>query len=79
MCLIFDFEGEDMVSERLYFDLSSPLRQLGVADDPNSLRGKATMVLTHPVTILKAVVRNLRLAGLGRRRSLSGSDTLSTR
>ncbi len=79
MCLIFEFEGEAMVSERLYFDISSPLRQLGVADDPNSLRGKVTMILTHPVTILKAVLRNLRLGGGGRRRSLAGPGSSSPR
>src|SRR4051794_8610359 len=28
MCLIFEFEGESMVNEKLYFDMSSPLRQL---------------------------------------------------
>lgn len=65
MCLLFEFEGDEMVKEKLYFDLSSPLRQLGVADDPNSLRGKATMVLTHPVVIAKALLRNARIrAGL---------------
>jgi predicted ester cyclase len=64
MCLIFDFVGNDMVSERLYFDMGAPLRQLGVADDPNSTRGKVTMLLTHPVVILKAVLRKL---GLGRK------------
>jgi steroid delta-isomerase-like uncharacterized protein len=59
MCLIFEFEGESMVSERLYFDVNSPLRQLGVADDPNSVRGKATMVLTHPLVIIKASIRTV--------------------
>ncbi|HET9872786.1 MAG TPA: ester cyclase [Propionibacteriaceae bacterium] len=78
MCLVFDFEGEAMVSERLYFDLSSPLRQLGVADDPNSLRGKATIILTHPVAIMKAVLRNLRLAGQGRTRRIAGSESSPT-
>ena len=79
MCLIFDFEGLDMVGERLYFDLGTPLRQLGMADDPSSLRGKVTMVLTHPVTILRAVLRNLRLASPGRRRSLAVADSSASR
>jgi predicted ester cyclase len=57
MCVIFDFEGDVMVNERLYFDLGTPLRQLGVAYDPNSLRGKIFTVLSHPVTILRAVLR----------------------
>ena len=58
MCLIFEFEGDSMVNERLYFDLTSPLRQLGVAEDPNSLRGKLTIALTHPIVIGRAVLRN---------------------
>lgn len=63
MCLIFDFEGDNLVGERLYFDLGAPLRQLGVADDPNSPRGKLTMVLTHPVVIAKALLRMIGLGG----------------
>jgi steroid delta-isomerase-like uncharacterized protein len=59
MCLIFEFKGEDMVNEKLYFDLSSPLRQLGVVDDLNSVRGKLTLVLTHPIVILKALLRKV--------------------
>jgi steroid delta-isomerase-like uncharacterized protein len=67
MCLIFEFEGEAMVNEKLYFDLSSPLRQLGVADDFNSVRGKLTVALTHPIVILKAVLRNVWLSVHGRK------------
>lgn len=59
MCLIFEFEGEVMVNERIYFDLGTPLRQLGVADDPNSLKGKLVTVLTHPVTITRALLRSV--------------------
>lgn len=59
MCLIFEFDGQNMVNEKLYFDLSSPLRQLGVEDDLNSVRGKLTLVLTHPVVIAKALVFSL--------------------
>lgn len=59
MCLVFDFDGADMVGERLYFDLGAPLRQLGVAEDPRSLRGKLTILLSHPLVVLRAVLRNL--------------------
>jgi predicted ester cyclase len=59
MCLIFEFDGDSMVNEKLYFDLSTPLRQLGVADDYNTVRGKLTAVLTHPVVIVKAVIFSL--------------------
>jgi steroid delta-isomerase-like uncharacterized protein len=59
MCLVFDFEGEEMVGERLYFDMGAPLRQLGVAESPNSRRGKLTILLTHPIVITRALLRNL--------------------
>ena len=59
MCLVFDFEGADMVGESLYFDLGAPLRQLGVADDPRSLRGMLTIKLSHPVVVLRAYLRSL--------------------
>ena len=68
MCLIFEFEGEDMVSEKLYFDLGTPLTQLGVDYSPNTFKGKAVLVLTHPVTLTKAVVRNTWLGLTHRKR-----------
>ena len=37
MLIVFPFEGEHMLGERLFFDLGTPLRQLGVARDPNSI------------------------------------------
>ena len=61
MCLIFEFEGEEMVNEKLYFDVGTPLTQLGVDYSPNSAKGKIVLLLTHPITILKAVLRAVRL------------------
>ena len=40
MLIVFRFEGEAMMGERIFFDLGSALRQLGVARDPNSTAGK---------------------------------------
>lgn len=59
MCLIFEFDGTSMINEKLYFDLSSPLRQLGVVDNLNGVRGKLTLVLTHPIVIVKAAIFSL--------------------
>lgn len=67
MCLIFEFEGDEMVNEKLYFDVGTPLTQLGVDYDPNSTKGKLVLVLTHPVTITKAVLRGVRLRLLHRK------------
>jgi steroid delta-isomerase-like uncharacterized protein len=64
---IFAFEaGTDRITcERVYFDSAAILRQLGIAHDPLTLRGRVATVLNHPVTIGRAVGRQL----LHRRRS----------
>jgi steroid delta-isomerase-like uncharacterized protein len=59
MCLIFEFDGDSMINEKVYFDLNTPLRQLGIADDYNSLRGKLSAVLGHPIVIIKAFIFSL--------------------
>lgn len=59
MAVVFEFEGDAMVGERLYFDLGTPLRQLGVARDPTSLGGRVATVANHPVTVARALVRSL--------------------
>jgi steroid delta-isomerase-like uncharacterized protein len=64
MLIVFPFEGDQMMGERIYFDLSTPLRQLGVARDPNTVTGKIATMLNHPVTVCRALLR-----GLQRRRS----------
>ncbi len=57
---IFDFEGEtDLVCERVYFDSATVLRQLGIAHDPLTLRGRVATVLNHPLTVGGAVVRGI--------------------
>jgi steroid delta-isomerase-like uncharacterized protein len=57
MAVVFEFQGDDLVCERVYFDLGTPLRQLGVARDPTSLSGRLTTLLSHPVTIARALLR----------------------
>src|SRR5919201_1409511 len=56
---IFLFEEDRLVCERVYFDSATILRQLGIAHDPFTLRGRAATVLNHPVTIGRALVRGL--------------------
>jgi steroid delta-isomerase-like uncharacterized protein len=63
MLIVFPFDGEAMMGERIFFDLSTALRQLGVARDPNTPAGKIATVINHPVTIGKALVRKLRRRG----------------
>jgi steroid delta-isomerase-like uncharacterized protein len=59
ICALFLFDEDRLVCERVYFDAGSILRQLGVAHDPLSLTGKLATVLNHPLTIGRAVVRQV--------------------
>ena len=60
MAAIFEFEEDRLVSERVYFDQATIMRQLGVAHDPLTLTGRVATVLNHPVTIGRALFRSLR-------------------
>jgi steroid delta-isomerase-like uncharacterized protein len=55
----FLFEEDRLVCERVYFDPGSITRQLGIAHDPLTLKGRAATVLNHPVTIGRAVFRQV--------------------
>src|SRR5436305_11191654 len=57
ICAVFVFEQDRLVNERVYFDLGTLLRHLGVARDPNSTGGKIEMLLGHPVTFARALLR----------------------
>lgn len=48
-------------------DAITILRQLGLADDPNSLRGRLTAVLTHPGTVIRGVKRKVATRQAARR------------
>jgi steroid delta-isomerase-like uncharacterized protein len=59
LIIVFQFDGEQMVCERTYFDLGTPLRQLGVARDPNSTAGKIATAINHPVVVGRAMIRSV--------------------
>ena len=59
LIIVFQFEGERMVCERTYFDLGTPLRQLGVARDPNSRSGRFATALNHPLVVGKAMIGSM--------------------
>jgi steroid delta-isomerase-like uncharacterized protein len=59
ICALFLFDEDRLVCERVYFDAGTILRQLGVAHDPLSLSGRLATVMTHPLTIGRALVRQL--------------------
>jgi steroid delta-isomerase-like uncharacterized protein len=56
---IFVFDGGKLICERVYFDSATMLRQLGVARDPLSLRGRLGTVAAHPLRIGRGLVRGL--------------------
>ncbi len=58
-CAMFLFEQDRLVCERVYFDSSTVLRQLGIAHDPLTLKGRVATVLNHPFTVGRAVTRRL--------------------
>jgi steroid delta-isomerase-like uncharacterized protein len=57
MTALFIFEGERIVCERVYFDQATILRQLGLAHEPASLAGRASLLIAHPLTIGRALLR----------------------
>jgi steroid delta-isomerase-like uncharacterized protein len=56
---IFEFEGNKLVCERVYFDQTTVLRQLAIARNPLSLTGRIQTLVTHPLTIGRGVVRQI--------------------
>ncbi|MBA3328442.1 MAG: ester cyclase [Solirubrobacterales bacterium] len=52
-------DGDGLIAERVYFDSATILRQLGIAHDPLTLRGRLATVLNHPLTIGGAVAKDL--------------------
>ena len=56
---IFVFDGNKLTCERVYFDQTTVLRQLGIARDPLSLTGRLQTLVTHPLTIGRGVVRRV--------------------
>ena len=59
MLNVFVFEEDRLVCERMYFDLATPMRQLGIARDPTSLAGRANIFVSHPLTVASAFVRSV--------------------
>jgi steroid delta-isomerase-like uncharacterized protein len=63
MCAHFVFEGDQLVCERVYFDQLTIMRQLGLAHESTSLAGRVTTLVSHPLTVGRALARQV----IGRR------------
>jgi hypothetical protein len=57
MTAFFLFDADRLVCERVFFDQLSIMRQLGLAHDPASVPGRLSLLLSHPVTIARALLR----------------------
>jgi steroid delta-isomerase-like uncharacterized protein len=55
----FVFDGDQLVCERVYFDQLSIMRQLGLAHDSASLAGRVTLLVSHPLTVGRALARRV--------------------
>jgi steroid delta-isomerase-like uncharacterized protein len=56
---VFVFDEDRLVCERVYFDSATVLRQLGIAHDPLTLRGRLATVANHPLTVGRALTRQI--------------------
>jgi steroid delta-isomerase-like uncharacterized protein len=60
LCGVYTFDENDrLAGERIYYDRATVLRQLGVFHEPESAAGKISTLITHPLTIARALIRNL--------------------
>jgi steroid delta-isomerase-like uncharacterized protein len=60
LCGIYTFDSEDRIlSEKIYYDRASVLRQLGVFREPTSISGRLLTAINHPVTIAAAFARKV--------------------
>jgi steroid delta-isomerase-like uncharacterized protein len=56
---VFVFDQDQLVGERVYFDAATILRQLGIAHDPLTMRGRLATVANHPLTVGRALLRQV--------------------
>lgn len=62
LCAVYTFaEGDKLAGERIYYDRTTVLRQLGVLHDPESPLGRALTPITHPITLGCALFRWIRV------------------
>jgi steroid delta-isomerase-like uncharacterized protein len=60
LCGIFTFdETYRLAGEKIYYDRATVLPQLGIFDAPESLRGRITAAVTHPLTMARIVGRRI--------------------
>jgi steroid delta-isomerase-like uncharacterized protein len=60
LCGVYTFDSDDrLAGERIYYDRAMIFRQLGVFHEPQTLLGDLSVLVTHPITIAKALLRKV--------------------
>ena len=60
LCGVYTFDSNDrLAGEKIYYDRGTVLRQLGVFHEPQSFLGQISILATHPVTLARALFRQL--------------------
>ena len=60
LCGIYTFDENDrLAGERIYYDRATVLSQLGVFHEPQTLLGKLSIALMHPVTMARIAARKV--------------------
>jgi len=60
LCGIYTFDTDDRLAGEKIYDRGMVLRQLGVFHEPLSVLGQIGILVTHPITIVRAFARKLR-------------------
>ena len=60
VCGIYEFDEDRLVCERVYYDLLTVLRGLGLARDPDSVAGQVETLISHPIHLGRTFLRELR-------------------
>jgi len=61
LCGVYTFDTEDrLAGEKIYYDRATVLRQLGAFHEPQSVLGRISALVTHPVNLARAFARTLR-------------------
>jgi steroid delta-isomerase-like uncharacterized protein len=61
LCGFYTFDSHDrLAGERIYYDRGAVMRQLGLFHDPAEAFGRLMTVLTHPITITRALFHRRR-------------------
>jgi steroid delta-isomerase-like uncharacterized protein len=68
LCGVYTFDADNrLAGERIYYDRGTVLRQLGVFHEPQSAMGQISILVTHPVSIARALLRKIFVSSASRK------------